>query len=135
MINMPSEAELLIEWKKRLGLMDWTIELETKCDPEKMDLEDSDGCVSYAEVLKAAKIQIVDPEKRDEEAFYPFDYELVLVHELLHLKLCLLERGDNWEKLQLRLLHMLLNDLAKALVDAKRYKDEECESSDQDGST
>lgn len=88
-----------------------------------MELQDADGCVSYTEVTKSAKIQILD-EKERKGGIRPFDFEETLVHELLHMKLCLLERGEDWDnKLQLRLLHTYIDDLARAFVNAKRYKD------------
>lgn len=110
--------ELLDEWKDRLGLNDWTIKLETNCKPEDMDLEDCDGCSTYMEARKIAKIQIIDPECSYD--FVPFDFEMILVHELMHLKTCMLEEGTDWETLQLRTLHVLVNDMARALVAAKR---------------
>ena len=106
---MPEELKLLEEWKVRLRLQDWNIILETNCQPDNMVLEESDGCVDYAETIKAAKIQIIDPEKRGKDSLRPFIFEEVLVHELLHLKFCLLARGDDWDnKLQLRLLHQII---------------------------
>lgn len=114
-----------MEWQNRLGLNDWFIVLETGCEPDKMALQDADGCVSYTETTKAASIQIIN-EKDRKGAIRPFDFEETLVHELLHMKLCLLERGEDWDnKLQLRLLHTYIDDLARALVSAKRYKDEQ----------
>lgn len=90
-----------------------------------MGLQDADGCVSYTETTKAAKIQILNPEER-RDGLRQFDFEEILVHELLHMKLCLLEKGDDWDnKLQLRLLHTLIDDLARAFVDAKNYYKEE----------
>ena len=120
--------ELLDEWSKRLGLNDWQITLDTHVKPEDMYVQDSDGCAIYEETTKAAKIQIVDPENRLKVnpgetivCLRPFDFEAILVHELLHLKLCLLEKGNDWDnKLQLRLLHQIIDDLSRALVDAKR---------------
>ena len=117
---MPKELELLQEWKQRLGLQNWQITLTDNVDPEDMTVKDAMGCTSYQEVMRAASIQIINPE-RIEETLRPFDYEETLVHELLHLKLGILERGTDWEsKLQLRVLHMIIDDLARALVDAKR---------------
>ena len=117
--NNQTGIDLLNEWTTRLGLKDWLVILFDNCNPEDMVLDNSDGCVSYEETTRAAKIQIVDPEKR-QSGLRPFNYEETLVHELLHIKLCLLERGENWEnKLQLRLLHQYIDDLARALVDAK----------------
>lgn len=119
---MPEELELLNEWTERLGLKDWHILLYSNCNPEEDTiLQDAEGYVSYTEATKAAKIQIVNPNKRDKDALRPFDFEEILVHELLHLKLCLLEKGDDWDnKLQLRLMHQIIDDLARAFVDAKR---------------
>lgn len=114
------ELRLLREWQNRLGLQDWYVVLETNSKPNNMDLQDADGCLSYVETTKSAKIQIIDPKLRT-NGLRPFDFEETLVHELLHMKMCLLERGENWDKkLQLRLLHVVLDDLARALVDAKR---------------
>lgn len=118
---MPKELELLQEWKQRLGLQNWQITLTDNVDPEDMTVKDAMGCTSYQEVMRTASIQIINPEKI-EETLRPFDYEETLVHELLHLKLGLLERGTDWDnKLQLRVLHMIIDDLARALVDAKRF--------------
>ena len=114
------ELRLLDEWTQRLGLKDWFITLETDVKEKDMPLKDSDGCISYTESIKAARIQIISPLERG-EALRPFDMELTLVHELLHIKFCLLERGDDWDnKLQLRLLHQMIDDIARALVEAKR---------------
>ena len=123
--NIPEELQLLDEWQTRLGLKDWLILLETNVDPNKIPIRDADGCVSYEEIVKAAKIQIINPEAivSDEDTIRlrPFDFEETLVHELLHLKFCLLERGQKWDKkLQLRLMHQILDDISRALVDAKR---------------
>ena len=120
--------ELLDEWVTILGLKDWKITLKTNVKPEDMDIEDADGCTSYIEACKAARIQIVDPKKRDKVIpgekliiLRPFDFETVLVHELLHLKFSLIGENGKWEtKLQLRVLHQIIDDIARALIDAKR---------------
>ena len=121
---MPDELKLLNEWQERLGLQDWYIVFLTNCKLEEMAVSEADGCISYTETTKAAEIQIVDPNSRN-ETIRPFDFEETLVHELLHLKFCLLERGTDWDnKLQLRLLHQIIDDIAKALVNAKRKEKE-----------
>ena len=123
--EMPRELKLLRYWTNLLGLQDWRIVLETDVKPENMELSNADGCISYEEVVKAAKIQIIDKNLR-EPSLQPFDFEETLVHELLHIKFCLLERGKKWEKkLQLRLLHQYVDDLARALVSAKHYKEKQ----------
>lgn len=117
---MPEELKLLDEWQKILGLSDWFITLNANCNSQDMELQDADGYVYYEETLKAAKITIINPETRT-FSLRPFDFEETLVHELLHLKFCLLERGDKWEsKTQLRVLHQIIDDLARAFVAVKK---------------
>ena len=108
--------KLLDEWKIRLGLQEWRITFCPFCKPEDMEGEGV-GCTSWEEVIKVAKIMILD------ESYYgnytiSFDFEKTLVHELLHLKTCLISDTEN--ELQERIAHQLIDDLARALVDAKR---------------
>lgn len=110
-------GKLLEEWKKRLGLYDWQIELQISCAPDEMEMEDVCGCTAWQEVNKTALVQIVD-EKYYGKRIAPYDFEKTLVHELLHLKTCLLSDTDN--ELQQRVAHQLIDDLARAFVDAKR---------------
>ena len=108
---------LLKEWKARLGLRDWVIRLCDNCDPEDMAMQGVAGCTDWSESIKTARIEIIDPRYYGERLI-PFDYEKTLVHELLHLKTCLLT--DSTDELQTRIGHQLIDDLARALVDAKR---------------
>ena len=108
---------LLRDWQERLGLQDWTIKLADCCDPADMADHDSVGCVTSNEVGRQALIQIVDPDLYGER-IVPFDYEKTLVHELLHLKTCLLT--DTEDALQERVGHQLIDDLARTLVAVKR---------------
>ena len=117
---MTDARQLLEEWQTRLGLNDWEIELETDCDYTDLAIENSDACATFEESIKVAKIQIVAPEKRVENAIGKFDFEKTLIHELLHLKMCLLEQSDDEKDLHERVLHIILNDIARALADAKR---------------
>lgn len=115
------QKELLEEWKIRLGLYDWHIKLYPKCKPDEMDLEEVAGCASWQESNKTAKIDILKP-KYYGKSVVPFDFEKTLVHELLHLKLCLV--ADDEETFQGRYMHQIIDDLARALVDAKRFGEE-----------
>lgn len=110
---------LLKEWQKRLALMDWRIALQTNCEPEEMGIVDSAGCVQWEESSKTALIQIVKPERYGKRVV-PFDFEKTLVHELMHLKTCLFY--DNDDELRERIVHQAIDDIARALVDAKRLK-------------
>lgn len=109
--------ELLKEWKERLGLQDWYIELRDNCSSNDMVLKDCAGETEWQEVGKCAVIRIIS--KRDYgDRIVPFDKEKTLVHELLHCKFCLL--GESGCDLQDRIQHQLIDDIAKALVNAKR---------------
>jgi hypothetical protein len=51
----------------------------------------------------------------------PFDFEVVLVHELLHLKFALL--SDNSDcNIESRYVHQLIDEMARSFVDAKRFQ-------------
>lgn len=108
--------KMLEEWQQRLGLMDWRIKLYPKCKPEDMAQEGC-GCVEWSESIRAARIQILDPRYYGER-IVPFDWEKTLVHELLHLKTCFV--SDGVIEIQERLMHQMIDDLARAFVDAKR---------------
>lgn len=109
--------KLLKEWKHRLQLDDWHIVLIENCSPNDMTLKDCAGETEWGEVGKTAVIRIID-KKDYGSRIEPFDFEKTLVHELLHCKLCLL--GESGNDLQDRLVHQYIDDLAKALVSAKR---------------
>lgn len=108
----------LAEWQERLGLQEWQISLHDCVPAGEMMEENTDGFTEYQEVNRTARIQIMDPDEYGERVI-PFDYERILVHELLHLKLCLISETFGEDVLQERVAHQLIDDLARALVDAK----------------
>ncbi len=110
-------SELLKEWQDRLFLQNWKIVLRDNCKPDDMMRKESWGDCDVDEVNEAALIEIADPTCFVEKIL-PFDYEKVLVHELLHIKFTLLDGYDN--DLQNRYVHVLIDEMARALVDAKR---------------
>lgn len=118
---MTEELKLLEEWQKRLRMQDWFISLEYPCTNKDL-IGEADGDVEYVESTKCAHIRIIDPETR-EGSLRPFDLEEILVHELLHCKFALLTNGEDWDNdLHLRILHQLIDDTARALVDAKKER-------------
>lgn len=112
--------KLLEEWQERLGLQDWNIILRYNCKKEDMELEDVNGESSWTTSRKVGVIRILNL-KLCEDDIEEFDFEEILVHELLHLKFSLLEYGkDNYaNKVALEVRHQLIDDLARALVMAK----------------
>lgn len=120
-LNDKIAEELFNEWRTRLGLEDWIITLRYNCKFSDMELENVDGETEWSTSTKDAVIRILDPKeygKRIED----FDFEKVLVHELLHLKFAILdcEKGSYESKVMEVVRHQLIDDLARALVMAKR---------------
>lgn len=109
--------DVLRKWQKWLGLDDWTIVLEDGL--YELSLPECAGCTEWSEVGKTAKIQLLNPEAYGDR-ITPYDKEKTLVHELLHLKLCFLQESEN--DLQNRIVHQLIDDLAKAFVRANRHE-------------
>ena len=118
-IDNKKATSLINEWVKRLGFQDWRIDLAWKCKPEETIIPGVVGASHFVEETKMAEITILDKQyyESDSKAF-SFDFEETLVHELMHLKVCLLVQKDN--DLQARMMHQLIDDMAKALVNAKR---------------
>jgi hypothetical protein len=123
MANKLDGLALLKEWSKRLGLQDWRISLHDNCKPEEMSMEEVAGCSVWQECNKTAVIEIIDEQYYGDDRVVGFDYEKTLVHELLHLKTSLI--SSNVDDLQERVTHQLIDDLARAFVDAKRFKSRE----------
>ena len=112
-----THEQLLKEWQERLFLSEWRIKLIDNCNPEDMTLNGCAGCTDWTETIKTARIEIIDP-KYYGDRIVPFDWEKTLVHELLHLKTCLI--SDMVSDLQERYMHQMIDELARAFVDAKR---------------
>jgi hypothetical protein len=110
-----SEANVLLEkWQKRLLLTDWVIAIHANAKPGDFIGQNRAGETEWQEVNKAAVIRILNPEDYGERII-PYHFERTLVHELLHLKFCLL--GESGNSLQDRYVHQLIDDLARALTD------------------
>lgn len=125
-VDEQAAKKLLAKWVDLLGLRDWEIVFHWKEDPRRMAVERAAGCTSYNEVCRQAVIEIADPELYEREIDldgFAYDYEETLVHELMHLKLSLLD--DTKDKTQNRVVHILVDDLARALVRAWRYAETE----------
>lgn len=112
------EANRLFKyWVKVLHLEDWEIVFKWKVRANDMNLEKSVGCNSYNETDGSSLIQILDEDEYNNDLF-PMDYEKTLVHELLHLKFAFLD--DSGDAIRDSMTHRLINDMSKALVEARR---------------
>ena len=116
------ESKLLEEWQERLGLTDWAIVLRYNCKLE--DLEDEERCgeTKWSNTIKSATIKIISKEEYGDDRILKFDFEKILVHELLHLKFGIIDifNGSYESKVADEIRHQLIDDLARALVMAKR---------------
>lgn len=120
-------TQCLREWKIRLGLSDWKITLVFDATMEEiMNINGGEPACGVTQWLtndKSAYIAILDSEEYpDGKYLRDFDPEQALVHELLHCKYSML--WDNMERTEqyfmLDWCHQQLDDMARALVEAKR---------------
>lgn len=122
-ISKTDANALLAYWVHMLHLEEWDICFRHKVDPKRMALSESSGCASYNEVCRQAVIEIADFDLYEKDMPFEVDFEQVLVHELLHLKFAILY--DTGNEMQDRNAHILIDQLARALVRVKRG-DEAC---------
>lgn len=117
-----SKVESLFnEWKERLGLQDWTIALRYNCKMEDMELEGA-GETDWNNINKCGTIKIISKEEYGNDRILDYDFERILVHELLHCKFGVIDITDRTYESHVadELRHQLIDDLARALVMAKR---------------
>ena len=108
------EQELLEKWKRRLCLHDWKIKLYVNCKPEEMAMNEVAGCTEWSESVKTARIEIIDQQYYGDR-IVPFNFEKILIHELLHLKMSIwCQNEDNVEE---RVMHQIIDDLAHTFVE------------------
>ena len=107
------------EWVDRLGLKDWRIAVRF-ARPDELESVNDAGDSDVNWVCRSAVIQIRTPDSVP-KCIQPQPQELVLIHELLHLKFFgVVEHnatveGVYWDTIQ----HALLEDMAKALYCTK----------------
>lgn len=112
---------ILSRWKdelqQALGLQDWLIILYEDMPAEEMPNKDTFGDVEINETCKCADIYIRELNTVPRKYRQYFDPLQTLAHEMMHIKLCLL---DDYSPLQDRLLHQCIDDIAKALTQIAR---------------
>lgn len=118
------QFRLFNEWKERLGLHDWVIKFIPNCKAAEVDTGNSIGETVWQTTNKSAIIRIIANEEYSEEYIIPYDFEKTLVHELLHIKFSLIDKDINTYEgiVTEQARHQLIDDLARALVMAKRGK-------------
>ena len=104
-------------WQKELRLQDWDITVEFV---RLFDMgREAHGHCHYVRPLKEAHIRIIDPKDVDGTLLIPFDAEQTLVHELLHIPICMFDDSENGSDKDI-LMEQFVNSMAKTLVKIKR---------------
>ena len=119
--------ELLNEWRERLGLMEWCISLKINVTPDDFESDvETAGETAWNNISKTAVVKIVDENLygNGSNRIIAYDFERILVHELLHIKFNILQQEPfNYEETVFdEFQHQLIEDIAQALVMAKRGK-------------
>ena len=101
-------------WQKRLRLQDWHADVRVLRLSE-MDEESGCGQSFVREQCKDSSIGIVDPRDYKSDASFPYDMEVTLVHELIHLHLMPFEPASRRET-EHAAFEAAIDCLAEALV-------------------
>lgn len=117
-MDKKTSALLLKEWRERLVLNDWFINLSYACDPSDMALENCAGECEWETTNKCASVRIKHEKYLETPEYYNF--ERTLIHELLHIKFGIV--WNNVDGAARDLLHQTIEELARALYDAKEKK-------------
>jgi hypothetical protein len=108
-------SSLCAEWQERLRLQDWDIRLKIQRGRE-MHYDNNDGECRRIPELKIAYVYLNDPV--DYDGHWPYDMEVTLVHELMHIhwNYCISDR----DSAEYHLMEAAIECTAQALVTAKR---------------
>ena len=82
--SLKEALELLEYWRNQLRLRDWEFEVIIEDSPEKTD--NSFAMNGHNLNFQTSKIVILDPEKIPEQWKGCRDFEVTIVHELLHTR-------------------------------------------------
>lgn len=116
-INSQEELEKLgHEWQERLALQNWNICFRL-CKLNDLDLKNVDGENSWTRSNMTSIIDILKYGEVNNDCF-PYDMELVLVHELLHLHFAVLWPDNGAEEETEG--EQSIEFIAKTLVQLKR---------------
>ncbi len=121
LVNIDVVAEALFKkWIRRLKLQDWEIVWKIV---RKSELPESkSGQCDTVVPKKIARISVLHPEDADPRWITPYDFELTIVHELLHPHLApwqlLYDLGDQSELL----LEQAVHALSKSFLEADRQE-------------
>ena len=108
--------QLLQKWQKRLGLMDWTINVRFS---DWCDQNQASGRAHIKMNIQFADIRLLALEDRQENDPCDTDPELDLVHELIHVRLWATDPSDAVGALH-HCREQAIEWIAKALITTDR---------------
>lgn len=109
--------KLFDRWVSALGLGEWEIRFNWRVRGIDMPDREMLGVTRYCLSSMQAEVSMVAEEDAPESGF-AYDYERTLVHELMHIKLAVVD--DSGDEVHDNTVHMLVEQMARALVKAKR---------------
>lgn len=108
-------------WQGVLSLSDWKIDVRLARSWEMVDADSVAQCQFFLErkdaiisILHPMDLQGVNERFVDEEAS---DYDLSLVHELLHLHLATIPMEDEWQEM---MVEQAINAISRGLIQVFR---------------
>ncbi len=116
---LPALCESVQYWQAILRLQDWNVVLSIRRRSE-MSLKEAIGCNTVSLNHKDCLIEVVDPD--DLYTFHAryngeeLDYEITLVHELLHLHFAPFDADEETNPHGNTYQELAINTLARALV-------------------
>lgn len=114
MLTNEELQELLEYWQGELRLRDWDITARFARVQEMIDVFHLGG-IDYQSTFGRASVKIISHDDYDHSGLIPYDAEVTLVHELLHLHTFRFAPNNTNKDEELA-----LNVLASALVRLKR---------------
>ena len=115
LINLRADR-LFAKWIGRLKLTDWEIRWKI-VHGDQLPSDRSGSCDSSL-MKKIASLKILHPDDADPGWLDPYDFEVTIVHELLHLHLApwalLFEEGDQANLLLEQTVHLLSSTFVAA---------------------
>jgi len=111
-------TKLCREWQERLRIQPWQIVVRI-CRASEFTIPNAGGEANWRKTLETAVVRILDPVDFDPDSMRPQDMEVVLVHELLHLRFAEADVTGR-DTLEERLFELGIQHTAEALVRMKR---------------
>ncbi|MBU2701135.1 hypothetical protein Ga0466249_002249 [Sporomusaceae bacterium BoRhaA] len=117
-LTLDQLRDLCRKWQERLRLQHWDVVLSIVRQSDA-DMSGNLGSCRCTLSTALSIIKLLDPVDYVND-YYPYDMEMVLVHELLHLHFCPFDDCLDSNDLKDIMLERAIEHIARALVETKR---------------